>query len=310
MRTLLVAAALAALVIVPSVVPAPAQAQPSNTQKAAEHYKAAEAAMGAGLYVDAAREYAIAYEITNDPILFYWIATANDKAGKCEIAMTYYRRYLKEGKPNDEYRKLTDERITECQKRLDPGKNAAPKDTASKDATPKDTRGKDTPAAEPGPTATPPPPDTTSDTSSLGALEPPPGDSANLGPSLVDEKPSWKKSAGWITVGVGVASATVGTVMLLSARSTERDIEDLIAFRGMGRPATFDSETKAQYEKLIDEGNRFNTLAAVAFGVSGAAAVGATLFFILDDSGEKRQRPAPALLITPGGAGISAAFHF
>src|SRR5690349_10165530 len=116
MRPLLIAGALALGVAGVAMAPAPAHAQaPPDFKKAAEHYKAAEAAMAAELYLDAAREYAIAYEITRDAVLFFKIATANDKGGKCEIAVTYYRRYLKEGKPDEEYRKLTEQRIAVCE---------------------------------------------------------------------------------------------------------------------------------------------------------------------------------------------------
>jgi hypothetical protein len=117
MRPLLIAGALAIGVAGAAVAAAPAlaqQAQP-DFKKAAEHYKAGEAAMAAELYLDAAREYAIAYEITRDPVLFFKIATANDKGGKCDVAVTYYRRYLKEGKPDEEFRKTTEQRIAVCE---------------------------------------------------------------------------------------------------------------------------------------------------------------------------------------------------
>src|SRR5687768_14234086 len=101
--------------------PAPALAQPADKadnkadmKEAAKHYKEAEAAMARGDYELAATSYAVAYEITRDAVLFYKIAIAKHKAGKCDAAVTYYRRYLKEGNPDAEFKRLTEERIVEC----------------------------------------------------------------------------------------------------------------------------------------------------------------------------------------------------
>ena len=47
-------------------------------------------------------------------MLFYKIAGANQKAGKCDVAVVYYRRYLDEGKPEDKFKKLVAERMKEC----------------------------------------------------------------------------------------------------------------------------------------------------------------------------------------------------
>src|SRR5512134_1132073 len=111
--------AVLSLVLVVSIT-AVATAQPTGDKpdfnRAAELYKQAEAEMASSQYADAARDYAIAFDITKDPVLFFKIASANDKAGRCDLALTYYRRYLNEGKPNDAYKKLTTERITVCEK--------------------------------------------------------------------------------------------------------------------------------------------------------------------------------------------------
>ena len=74
--------------------PRSAHAQQPDFKAAAEHYKAADAAMAAGNYSGAALEYGIAYDITKDPILFFKIGTANEKAGKCALALTYFQLRL------------------------------------------------------------------------------------------------------------------------------------------------------------------------------------------------------------------------
>src|SRR6476660_2713923 len=90
-----------------------AWAQPTDDKKkqAKEHYKNAETAMAASAYEYAASEYGMAYELMKDPILFFKIGEADQKAGKCAAAITYYKRYLKEGNPNADFKKKTDDRI-------------------------------------------------------------------------------------------------------------------------------------------------------------------------------------------------------
>ena len=46
---------------------------------------------------DAIRDYGAAYELSRDPALFFKIGRANERAGKCEVAVSYYRRYLRQG---------------------------------------------------------------------------------------------------------------------------------------------------------------------------------------------------------------------
>ena len=75
-------------------------------------------------YDDAAREYGAAYEVSKDPVLFFKIGSALDKADKCAVAITYYRRYLREAKPSANFQKLTTERIATCEGRLRPGSKA------------------------------------------------------------------------------------------------------------------------------------------------------------------------------------------
>jgi hypothetical protein len=91
-----------------------ARAQPDMTE-ASSLYRSAEQAMADKRYDDAARDYGAAYEISKDAILFFKIASALDKGGKCPVAVTYYRRYLREGKPSADHQKLTTERIAACE---------------------------------------------------------------------------------------------------------------------------------------------------------------------------------------------------
>ncbi|HPH68583.1 MAG TPA: hypothetical protein PLF40_22655, partial [Kofleriaceae bacterium] len=62
---------------------------PPDFARASELYKAAEKSMSEGKFDDAARDYGSAYEITHDSILFFKIASAQDKGGHCAVALTY-----------------------------------------------------------------------------------------------------------------------------------------------------------------------------------------------------------------------------
>lgn len=82
--------------------------------RAAAVYAQAERELAAGKYDDAARDYGEAYDITKDPIVFYKIGLANEKAGRCDAAVAYYGRYLKEAKPSAQFVAQTQARIAAC----------------------------------------------------------------------------------------------------------------------------------------------------------------------------------------------------
>jgi len=104
-----------------------ASAEPTNPPdyaRATELYKAAEAEAADSKFDDAIRDYAAAYDITKDPLLFYKIGVANQRNSKCEVALVYFGRYLREGKPIERFADLTSRRIEACGG--DPTKLAAP----------------------------------------------------------------------------------------------------------------------------------------------------------------------------------------
>ena len=117
--------------------PAPQPDQPAappaepDFAKATELYNAASQAMNESRFDDASRDFLAAYEITKDPVLFFKIGTAYEKASKCSAALGYYERYLAEAKPADNFATLTRERIDACkatlpQKPAEPAEPAAP----------------------------------------------------------------------------------------------------------------------------------------------------------------------------------------
>src|SRR3954469_6490936 len=95
--------------------PSIGRAEPAaDLARARELYRSAESAMQDGRYDDAARDYGAAYELSADPALFYKIGHASERAGKCDVALVYYARYLRDGKPTEQFTALTRERIAAC----------------------------------------------------------------------------------------------------------------------------------------------------------------------------------------------------
>ena len=97
--------------------PAPAPAEP-DFAKATELYNAATQAMTDHRFDEAARDFLAAYDITRDPVLFFKIGSAYEQDAKCSEALGYYQRYLDEAKPDDNFTKLTRERIAACKATL------------------------------------------------------------------------------------------------------------------------------------------------------------------------------------------------
>jgi hypothetical protein len=161
---------------------------PPDYAHAKELYDLGNAEMKDGKFADAARDYGAAFDITHDPVLFYKIANANEKAGHCDVALVYYNRYLKEAKPSEQFVALAKERIQAC-------------------------AGSEPPVA-PAPAPAP--------------VEPaPPPAPAPAAPPTTTVHPSASRNGAWLFVGGALASVTVGAVLAYSASSSEQDLKDL-----------------------------------------------------------------------------------
>jgi tetratricopeptide (TPR) repeat protein len=108
----------------------PAAPAAPDYARATELYNAATQAMTEGRGDDAARDFLAAFEITKDPVLFFKIGSAYEKAGKCSEAIGYYERYLAEAKPAESFVTLTKERIAACKATLPAAKPQPPTEAA------------------------------------------------------------------------------------------------------------------------------------------------------------------------------------
>jgi hypothetical protein len=111
-----------------------AQEAEPDFAKATELYNAATQATNEGRHADAARDFLAAYGITKDPVLFFKIGGAYEKAGACSDALGYYQRYLDEAKPDENFTALTNERIAACKAALSATKPGEPASDAKPDA--------------------------------------------------------------------------------------------------------------------------------------------------------------------------------
>ncbi len=234
MRAVIAAGVLAAIVV------SPARADDPDYAKARQLYNAANAEMDAGKFDDAARDFGAAYEITKDPVLFYKIGHANKRAGKCSVAVAYFKRYLLEAKHEARFVDLATEQLKECGA-FDSGSGSG--------------AGSGSGVAGSG-----------SGSGAAGAVKPEP-------------KPIVKrhgKNAAWIVTGIGIAFVSAGGVLAYAASSSEQDIKDLYS---TPTPMTYSSTVAKKYNDSVAQGTRYEQLSWAAFGAAGVAAVAATILF-------------------------------
>jgi hypothetical protein len=108
-----------------------------------------------------------------------------------------------------------------------------------------------------------------------------------------------------VLTGTGVALAALGGVLAYAADSAENDVRDLYAGFA-GQPLSFDPQTEKRYNELVDEGHRYQRLSRAAFGLAGAAAVGAAVLFVIGRGSEAVPRIAP--VATASTAGVALTF--
>jgi CRISPR/Cas system CMR subunit Cmr4 (Cas7 group RAMP superfamily) len=142
------------------------------------------------------------------------------------------------------------------------------------------------------------------------AATPPPADAAIPVDAAVEVQPdaatsvlpapSRNQDAAWLLVGGTLTFVTTAIVLAYAAESTETDIEDLyLSLNGV----QFDAKTQERYDELVRQGNRYQYLSWISFGVAGGMAIGATVMFWKH---HKETKVAP--IITPNSAGVSVRF--
>jgi hypothetical protein len=305
----------------------PTQPAP-ELRRAKELYQSAEAAMKNGRFEDAARDYGAAYELSRDPALFYKIGRANERAGKCDVALTYYARYLSEGKPTEQFAAATKERITACGGNVQKPEGSAapvkpPSSASSQRAAPAPTTSQSEPpistgsqraaatgrnagsSAGAGPNSDTAAPAQRNTGNVAGSTEAPAGTAS--GSAAPASTPSNSHKVAWLLTGSAVALATLGGVLAYAASSAENDVRDL--YTGLaGQPPTFDAQTKQRYDDLVNQGRRYQHLSWASFGLAGATAAGAAVLFLLGGRNEGAEHARITPMVTTNTAGVALAF--
>jgi hypothetical protein len=294
-------------VLVAASVSAPrAQPPAPDLAHAKELYDAANQAMNENRFDDAAQGFGAAYDITHDPILFFKIGVANEKAGHCDVALIYFGRYLKEGKPNEKFQGMAEDHIRACHGDARNLPSSPVNQPPPPDVTPPagSASGSAAPAAGSGSASIPAEGSAAVPAEGSAAV---PATGGGAGSALPPPPPpalehSHGNDAAWLMVGGGLAFATLGAVLAYAASSSEQDLKDL--YVGLdGNPPVYDATLAKRYQSLVDEGNRYEHLSWGAFGIAGGFAVGATILFMLDRH-ESRIEP----VVSSHGAGVSVHF--
>ena len=282
-----------------------AQAQArADFDAAKKHYLAGKNAAAAHDYENAIREYILAYDITKDPTLFKQIGAAYEAQGKKTEAAVYYRRYLNEAKGKAKAGDDDDD----VRARIAALEGATRgQDSKGTVIAPSPTVGPGGETMPPEPPKLPPPESPTAATPDMQLSQPPL-------PSYADEGVRWQRTVAWISVGLAAVGVTTGSVLATSAASREDDLKQLINYRdpSTGLPRAFSGTTKDDYQAKVDEGNRLQDYATVAFIGAGVCAAAAVTFFILDAtrSVPRGERVSMHPYLDWNGGGVQAAWDF
>ncbi|MEO8844893.1 MAG: hypothetical protein ABI591_16630 [Kofleriaceae bacterium] len=305
-----------------------AQPAPPDFARAKQLYDAASSELDKGAYTDAVRDFGAAYEITKDPVVFYKIGVANEKAGKCDVALVYYARYVREAKPAQHFIDVTKERVAACggdwrsleakpvDKPADKTDSLAGMETGSASMpvkVPSSKTGLETLSAT-GPTTNPTNPtgnDAGSANSGSGSGSGSADTTADAGIGSAAPITAHRhgRDAPWLMVGGALAFVTAGAVLAYSASSSEQDIRDLYVGLNNQSPV-FDPSTQQRYQELLDEGHRYQYLAWGSFAIATGFAAAATILFVRDHDEEDQQRVFVTPTASPTGAGVSATIRF
>lgn len=331
-----------------AIAPSVSRAEPApDLARARELYRSAETAMKDGRYDDAARDYGAAYELSSDPALFYKLGRAHERAGECDVALVDYARYLRDGKPTEQFTALTRERIAACGgDRAGSGSAGAGAAGAAGTASSAGSAGTGGVPQAPGNASGPAgraaagasagaamnagsatgrvsgtsagsasgaaaSAGATGAEASAASPEAPTsaGTAAGSSSTAAPLIPPTREKVAWLMGGGALALVTLGGVLAYAASSSENDVRDLYAGLA-GQPPPFDGATRKRYDDLVDEGRRYQHLSWAAFGLAGAAAVGVAVLFTVGRGDEPAPPHPPTVtpVVGPRGAGLSVRF--
>ena len=243
---------------------------PMTRELARKHYELGETLYQTSSYPEALVEFEKAYKLEPLPELLFNIARCHEVLANLDLAIQKYEEYL-QNKPDADNRALVEARLKNLRKRQTTAPMPAPVKPTSTSV-----------GAGPAPARSAPKPE-----------QPPPR----------ERRDSWKRIAGWVGVGLGVAG--LGAGVALGAMAGSKDAEFDEAF-GKNKPY-------GELLEIDDAGRQYNT-AAIASMVTGgalaAAGVGLLLWYYLggERAGEGTASVTP--LLSPEHLGLGATVRF
>jgi tetratricopeptide (TPR) repeat protein len=241
--------------------------------EAAKHVTRSASFFQAGDYSHALEELQAAYLIDPQPGMLYSLGQINVKLGKCDDAVTWYRKFL-DSKPAARPAQAAREAISACQK------SAAQKPPAEPPPPP--------PEPTPAPPAPPPPP---TPAPAPAPPPPPPATPAAAPSGPVDHTPSHRA---WyadpvtdVLLGGGLAAGVAGALLYSSALSD---------YNRADAAATYSAHHAA-----IESGKSARTDALIAGGAGVALIAGGILYRVVSAHDE----PRVSVVATGRGAAIT-----
>ena len=270
------------LLIVIASVSSPAAADPQADAK--RHMDRAAAHHAGGRYRQALESLNRAYELDPNPSTLYSIAQVNVKLDRCDVAITFYEKFLATS-PAAKPTAAARDAIAACKKLLPP---RSPEAVSTPTPEPRSEEPKPEPPppppAEPAPAPEPAAAPVRDPAPAVAMPEPSPPRDAPAG-----ERAWYKDPIGGVLLVAGVASS-VGSVVLF--RAATRDNDDAAAAADYGTS-----------EHLVARAQRKRTYAVVAAG-GGVALIGAAVVrYIFSARGGER-----AVAIGPTADGVEIAF--
>jgi hypothetical protein len=297
-------------------------ATPEKRAEARARYENGLRKFDVAKFDEAASEFVAAYEIVGDPSILYNIAQSYRLGERHEKALLFYKAYQRHLPPKSPVRAEVEKRITELGEVLKESKRATsapPTGTIkSEHLGSESTRPVRPETSRPLETTRPPetrPPETRPPETRPPETKPPEAKPPETRPpevAQVPKKPPEEKKpggppspalkyAGIALLGVAVAGIAVGAGMSGAAAHNSQNLEDAAKQRVAFGPHLQNSESNGQL---------YDTLSYVFYGIGGAAAVAGavTLYFGLRKPASSRAQLTP--LIGPNGAGVSLAGRF
>ncbi len=239
-------------------VPAAALAQPGDDPSrdlAKKHFETGNAYYSVANYKEALAEFEKAYKLTPLPGLLFNIGRCHENLGNLKSAIDSYKRYLELQKGAAE--PTVKLRIDNLEKRL----------------------AEQTPAVTP-PEKKPEPPPTIPERK----VDPQPEETTR---APVDEGSRWKRTAGWVTLGVGVASLVTGIAFGAMVRSKNQAYQD-------GASAASGWKTYDQLQDLRSSAESYQKVEIGMLVVGGVLAAAGTGLVLWDAFGRKPKETASA----------------